>query len=135
MQTFVWLAGLWLSAFTSATILPGQSEAVFAAALHFQPQLWLAAWIAVSLGNILGGMLTVWLGRQLPVAPVSSRWASWLRWATRFGPASLLLSWVPLAGDLLCALAGWLRWPWMMVLLYLALGKIARYGVIVWLLI
>lgn len=135
MVTFSWLAGLWLSAFSSATVLPGNSEAVFAAALHFQPKLWLAAWIAVSVGNIMGGMLTVWMGRKLPVAPSSPRLARVLFWAQRLGPVSLLLSWVPVVGDALCGLAGWLRWPLGAVLLCLSLGKIARYGVMVWLII
>lgn len=135
METFVWLAGLWVSALSSATLLPGNSEVVFAAALHFQPQLWPMAWLAVSIGNIMGGMITVWMGRALSTAPQLTRLQRYLTWAQRLGPASLLFSWVPVLGDALCALAGWLRWPQASVLLYLSLGKIARYGVIVWLLI
>ncbi|WP_373974505.1 DedA family protein [Chitinibacter sp. SCUT-21] len=138
MQTVAWLLGLWFSAFSSATILPGNSEAVFAAALHFQPQLWLLAWVAVSIGNIMGGLLTVWMGRKLPAAPTlthSPRLARCLDWAQRLGPMSLLLSWVPVVGDALCGLAGWLRWPVWPVVVCLSLGKIARYGVMVWMLI
>ncbi|QLG88375.1 DedA family protein [Chitinibacter bivalviorum] len=135
MTTLSWLAGLWLSAFSSATILPGNSEAVFAAALHFQPQLWLAAWLVVSIGNIMGGAMTAWLGWRVPAPPKQSRLTPYLRHAERLGPISLLLSWVPVVGDALCALAGWLRWPWLAVLIYLSLGKIARYGVMVWLLL
>jgi membrane protein YqaA with SNARE-associated domain len=136
MQTLSWLAGLWLSAFSSATVLPGNSEAVFAAALHFQPQLWLAAWIAASLGNIMGGLLTVWMGRKLPQLPSRSpRLTAWLAWGQRLGPVSLLLSWVPVLGDALCAVAGFLRWPLVSVAIYLSLGKIARYGVMAWLII
>ncbi|WP_410497568.1 YqaA family protein [Chitinibacter sp. S2-10] len=135
MSTLSWLAGIWLSAFTSATILPGNSEAVFAAALHFQPQLWLLAWLVVSIGNILGGLLTIFMGRKLLRAPDSARHAQWLQAAQRYGPISLLFSWVPLLGDALCGLAGYCRWPWFSSVLYLSAGKIARYGVIVWVLI
>lgn len=35
-----------------------------------------------------------------------------LGWLQRFGPAALLLSWLPIVGDLMCVLAGWLRMPW-----------------------
>ena len=118
-----WLAGLFASAFVSATILPGNSEASLIAALHFKPELGLLAVAVASLGNILGGALTVWLGRRLPVAPQSR----WTQWAQRIGVISLLLSWVPLIGDALCGLAGWLRWPWLSVLVYMSVGKVLRY--------
>ena len=39
----------------------------------------------------------------------------------------------PLLGDALCVAAGWLRLPWWPCLLWLALGKTARYAVLVWL--
>jgi len=46
----------------------------------------------------------------------------------RFGARILLLSWLPLVGDPLCAVAGWLRidfWPSVM---YMAIGKLLRYS-------
>ncbi len=42
----------------------------------------------------------------------------------------LLLSWVPVIGDPLCAAAGWVRVPWHRALLFITLGKIARYTVV-----
>ena len=32
-----------------------------------------------------------------------------LQWLQRFGPKACLLSWLPVVGDPLCAVAGWLR--------------------------
>ena len=32
-----------------------------------------------------------------------------LRWLRRFGPKACLLSWLPIVGDPLCAVAGWLQ--------------------------
>ena len=49
------------------------------------------------------------------------------------GAPVLALSWVPLLGDALCVAAGWLRLPWWPCLLWLSLGKTARYAVLVWL--
>lgn len=112
-----------MSAFVSATVLPGNSEAALLAALHFKPELGLLAVAVASLGNILGGLLTVWLGRRLPPAPPKA----YLQRLQRLGPVSLLLSWLPIVGDALCGLAGWLRWPWLAVIVYLAMGKILRY--------
>jgi membrane protein YqaA with SNARE-associated domain len=122
-ETALWLGALFASAFVSATILPGNSEAALLAALHFKPQLGLLAVAVASLGNILGGMLTVWLGRRIPPAPPKP----YLQRLQQLGPISLLLSWLPLVGDALCGVAGWLRWPWLAVIAYLAVGKILRY--------
>ena len=45
----------------------------------------------------------------------------------RYGAATLLLSWMPVIGDLLCLLAGWMRISWGPVLFFLCLGKALRY--------
>ena len=48
----------------------------------------------------------------------------------RYGTPALLLAWVPLIGDALCLAAGWLRLnPWQAAL-FMAIGKLARYGLI-----
>jgi membrane protein YqaA with SNARE-associated domain len=48
----------------------------------------------------------------------------------RHGAPALLLAWAPIIGDALCAAAGWLRLPWLPCLLWMALGKGARYLVV-----
>ena len=50
-----------------------------------------------------------------------------LRWLERFGPKACLLSWLPGVGDPLCAVAGWLKFPFWPCALYMAIGKFARY--------
>lgn len=121
-----WLAGLFGSAFVSATVLPGNSEAALLALLHFRPEIAPWAVMAATLGNVLGGLTTVWLGRRLPQAPQGRA----VDIARRIGPFSLVLSWLPLAGDALCGVAGWLRWPWLPVIAWITLGKAARYAVL-----
>jgi hypothetical protein len=51
-------------------------------------------------------------------------------WVHRFGARILLLSWLPVIGDPLCAMAGWLRLPWLPCLIFMMLGKFARYLVL-----
>ncbi|VFS63654.1 Inner membrane protein yqaA [Kluyvera cryocrescens] len=51
-------------------------------------------------------------------------------WLRRYGAATLLLSWMPVIGDLLCLLAGWMRISWGPVLFFLCLGKALRYVVV-----
>lgn len=50
----------------------------------------------------------------------------------RYGQPSLLLSWVPLVGDALVALAGGLRVPFASFTLWVILGKATRYAVVAW---
>lgn len=51
-------------------------------------------------------------------------------WVHRFGAPILLLSWLPVVGDPLCAVAGWLRLPWLSCLIFIVIGKFARYLVL-----
>jgi membrane protein YqaA with SNARE-associated domain len=39
----------------------------------------------------------------------------------------MLLSWVPGVGDPLCTLGGWLKLPFWPSVMYMAIGKLARY--------
>jgi membrane protein YqaA with SNARE-associated domain len=124
------LAGLFLSAFLAATLLPGGSELALLAYLGWQPgALWSAIAVA-SVGNTLGGITSVAIGRFLPQMP-PDRWSERARsWVERYGAVILVLSWLPLIGDALCVLAGWLRLKWAPVTGWMALGKTLRYLVL-----
>jgi membrane protein YqaA with SNARE-associated domain len=124
------LAGLFLSAFVSATVLPGNSEIALFAFLKAFPDRVAAAIAVATVGNTLGGLTTYGLGRLLPEGRVPSERA--LAWVRRYGALALLLSWVPLVGDALCAAAGWLRVKWWAALAAMAAGKLARYGALAW---
>ena len=50
-----------------------------------------------------------------------------LAWLRRFGPKACLLSWLPVVGDPLCAVAGWLRLPFWPCVGWMALGKFLRF--------
>lgn len=124
------LIGLFLSAFISATVLPGGSEAVLFALVKLHPeQLW-PAFAAATVGNVLGGMSTYALARLLPervLEKISPRSVDWLQ---RHGSPALVLSWLPLIGDALCLAAGWLRFSVWPCVAWVSLGKAARYGVV-----
>jgi membrane protein YqaA with SNARE-associated domain len=117
------LWGLFASSFLSATLLPGNSELVFVALLHHAPELEGTALAVATLGNTLGGMSSYFVGRLLP-KPHEGRAVAWL---ARYGPATLLLSWVPVIGDGLCVASGWLRQNVAAATMFIAAGKFARY--------
>ncbi len=119
------LAALFASAFVSATVLPGNSEIVLVAVLRAFPERFAQAIALATLGNTLGGLTTYGVGRLIPQRKVPDGRA--LAWVRRYGAVALLLSWVPLIGDALCAAAGWLRVPLWSSALALLIGKLARY--------
>ncbi len=129
------LWGLFLSAFVSSTLFPGGSEVVLGAlASRSRHDPWLLLSIA-SLGNTLGALTTWLLGylvaRRLPLeARLSEKRQRALARVRHWGSPALLLSWLPVVGDPLCFAAGFLRLPFFASLLFIALGKIARYAVI-----
>jgi membrane protein YqaA with SNARE-associated domain len=122
------LATLFVAAFVSATVLPGNSEIVLLAVLGSFPERALEAIVVGTIGNTLGGATTYGIGRLLPHRAAPSPRA--LAWVRRHGALALLLSWVPLIGDALCLAAGWLHVPFRAALLAMAAGKLARYAVV-----
>jgi membrane protein YqaA with SNARE-associated domain len=87
--------------------------------------------LVATAGNTLGGAVTWWMG--LASKQVVSRYQHSktnlraLDWLERLGPKACLLSWLPVVGDPLCAVAGWLKLPFWPCVIYMALGKLARY--------
>jgi len=120
------LAGLLLVSFLSATLLPGGSELVLLALVMRHPEQTAAAFTLATLGNTLGGLSSYLIGRLIP----QKKQLKGLSVMQRWGSPALLLSWVPLIGDPLCVAAGWLRLNPLWSLLFIAVGKFARYWVI-----
>ncbi|MDM4766263.1 YqaA family protein [Pelomonas sp. SE-A7] len=128
----VGLSAIFVIAFVSATLLPLGSEPAVFGLVKLSPELFWPAVLVATVGNTLGGALTWWMGygaerlteRALHRKPTEARALAWLH---RFGAKACLLSWLPLVGDPLCAVAGWLRLPFWPCVLYMAIGKFARY--------
>ena len=95
------LGALFIAAFASATVLPANSEIVLVAVLKAHPDLAFAAIALATLGNTLGGLTTYGIGRLLPQRKGQDERAIAL--LRRYGAWALLLSWIPIVGDALCA--------------------------------
>lgn len=119
---------LFVATFISATVIPGGSEAVLLGAVAAQPDRTLEFVLIAMVGNTLGGMTGYLIGRFIPEKKKEGRALAWLH---KYGIWAVFFSWVPLFGDALPVAAGWLRLnPWLTAL-FVALGKGARYAVLV----
>lgn len=143
----VGLGAVFVIAFVSATLLPMGSEPAVFGLVKLRPDLFWPVMAVATLGNTLGGAVTWWMGRGARSA--RDRWrehahlpargeTTALRWLRRHGAKACLLSWLPVVGDPLCAVAGWLRLPFWPCVAFMAIGKGLRYltmtSALVWML-
>lgn len=117
--------------FISATLLPLGSEPVVFGLVTLNPDLFWPAIGVATLGNTLGGALTWAMGlashKVVDRYQHSKHHLKALDWLERLGPKACLLAWLPVVGDPLCAVAGWLKLPFWPCLAYMAVGKFGRY--------
>jgi membrane protein YqaA with SNARE-associated domain len=134
----IWeVLGLCMTAFLSATLLPGASEVALVAALKLGTMSPALAISVATFGNVAGSIVNWAIGRfgaryrdhpRFPISQARYEWISALY--QQWGVWSLLLSWLPIIGDPLTVVAGLLRTPFWLFLLLVTLGKLARYLVI-----
>lgn len=125
------LSTVFVVAFVSATLLPMGSEPAVFGLIKLNPELFWPAILVATVGNTLGGGVSWAMGygahQAIDKARGSRTHVQALGWLERFGPKACLLSWLPAVGDPLCAVAGWLKFPLLPCLLYMAIGKFLRY--------
>jgi membrane protein YqaA with SNARE-associated domain len=125
------LSSLFVVSFLSATLLPMGSEPAVFGLIKLSPELFWSAIAVATIGNTLGGVVTWWMGlashKVVDRYQHSAHHLRALEWLEKLGPKACLLAWLPVVGDPLCAVAGWLKLPFWPCLIYMALGKFARY--------
>ena len=139
MEAVASLAGMFAVAFGAATLLPFQSEIVFAA-LQLRAEVGIVALVVTaSLGNTAGSVVNYLVGlgverfRHRRWFPISERQLDRAqRWYARWGVWTLLLSWAPFADPITMA-AGVMRTRFWLFLVLVALAKTGRYVALAWL--
>ena len=133
------LSTVFVVSFVSATLLPMGSEPAVFGLVQLNPALFWPAILVATVGNTLGGGVSWWMGlgarkvvlrarrRKASKKPPSASEQKAMEWLKRFGPKACLLSWLPIVGDPLCAVAGWLRLPFWPCMGYMMVGKFLRY--------
>lgn len=131
----IWqLTGLFVVAFSAATLLPGGSEVALLGMAALTPHsIVTLLWVA-SIGNTLGSVLNYWLGRYalqyqdrtwFPISQADMVKAQ--GWFVRWGQGSMLLAWVPIIGDPLTFVAGVMQMRFWRFLILVAVSKTLRY--------
>ncbi|WP_158972862.1 YqaA family protein [Paraglaciecola sp. L3A3] len=129
---------LFLSAFISATLLPGSSEVVLSAMILQGNINLLLIWSAATAGNVLGSCVNYWLGTQVlrfkdkkwfPVTEQGLEKAE--KQFNRYGVYSLLFAWLPIVGDPLTVVGGIFKVRFRTFLLLITIGKGLRYLAII----
>ena len=127
------LSTLFVAAFVSATLVPVGSEPALFGLLKLNPDLLWSAIGVATLGNTLGGMVDWWMGYGAHEAVDRYRHSKThvkaIEWLERLGPKACLLAWLPVIGDPLCAVAGWLKLAFWPCVGYMLIGKLLRYVV------
>jgi membrane protein YqaA with SNARE-associated domain len=126
------LSTVFVVALISATLLPAGSEWAVFGLVKLEPSLFWPAMVVATAGNTVGGAISWWMGYGAERAyehlrhrkPAEARALQWLQ---RFGPKACVLSFLPVVGDPLCAVAGWLKLPFWPCVGYMAIGKFLRY--------
>ena len=125
------LTTLFIAAFVSATLLPVGSEPVLYGLLRLNPEMFWSAILVATAGNTLGGALDWGIGygahRVVDKYRHSRSHMKAIGWLEYLGPKACLLAWLPIVGDPLCAVAGWLKMPFWPCVAYMLLGKFLRY--------
>jgi membrane protein YqaA with SNARE-associated domain len=127
------LSTLFVVSFVSATLLPLGSEPALFGLIKLNPDLFWSAVLVATAGNTLGGMLDWWMGYA--AHKVVDRWGhsrahvKAVEWLEKLGPRACFLSFLPVVGDPLCAVAGWLRLPFWPCAAWMLVGKFLRYVV------
>jgi membrane protein YqaA with SNARE-associated domain len=137
----LWVYGsMFMAALIAGTFLPflpGSSEIVLAGLLANKQGDTTLLVASATAGNVLGAIINYVIGyfvselagkKWFPANEAQIERAS--DYFEHYGSWILLMSWAPLFGDLITAIAGLLRTDFRLFLILVTIGKLARYAVL-----
>lgn len=120
----------------AASIVPLASEPMLIALVRLRGDVLTPVLVATA-GNYAGACTTYWLARAAArrvgaVRKATAGHARAIALVERLGQPALLLSWVPIVGDAIVAVAGAVGIRFLPFSLWVAAGKLARYATVGW---
>ena len=134
---YLGIPGMFLAGLLAGTVVPFSSEIVLVAllAVGIDP---LALMIAATIGNWIGGMTTFgigWLGKtkwlEKYFGVSHQKIISYKARIKKWGSYWAILSWLPIAGNVLTAALGFFKAPKYGVAFWMFVGKVGRYVVLI----
>ncbi len=130
------LFGLFISSFLSATVIPFSSEFVLSFMILNGFDIYLTILIA-TIGNWLGGLSSYLIGRLGKWTIIEKYFGvdknkvfNFKLKVDRWGSVLAFFSWLPVIGDVIAVSLGFFRTNFILVSIWMLLGKILRY--IIW---
>ena len=130
------LFGLFISSFLSATVVPFSSEFVLSFMILNGFDIYLTILIA-TIGNWLGGLSSYLIGRLGKWTIIEKYFGvdknkvfNFKLKVDRWGSVLAFFSWLPIIGDVIAVSLGFFRTNFILVSIWMLLGKILRY--IIW---
>jgi membrane protein YqaA with SNARE-associated domain len=124
---------LFFWSFVAATFFPISSE-IFLANIIRQNNLILIPVIVATIGNVLGGIVTFymgWIGGEIALKKTSiknkNRFDKSQKIIQKYGTYSMILAWTPFIGDIIVLLGGAFKLPVLSSILWMTIGKFLRY--------
>ena len=126
------------TAFLAASILPVGSEPLFIYYLGDQKVNWMVLLFVASLGNSLGSLSTYYFGKIFPFETALKKLSIKKKhfdkvsnFLQKRSSVYAFLCFVPVFGDVFAFYYGTQRWPVFRFLIFMGLGKIFRYYLLV----
>jgi membrane protein YqaA with SNARE-associated domain len=129
---------LFISSFLAATLIPFSSDAVVAGMLVLGYNSFYTVLFATA-GNTLGGLSGYGLGRlgkwewiEKYFKMNSDKVTKTMLRIKHYTALAAFLTWLPFVGDIIAVALGFMRAPFLKVLLFMTAGKLSRYLLIVY---
>lgn len=131
--------GMFLAGLLAGTVVPFSSEVVLVGLILLGFDA-IPLLIVASIGNWIGGMTTYWVGLQGKTdwlekyfGVSKKKLINFKSRLNKWGSYWALLSWVPIAGNVITAALGFFRVPIIPVAVFMMIGKVLRYAILIYL--
>lgn len=128
--------GIFLAAFIASTILPAPSELIILLAFEAHFDVYAVITVA-TLGNVLGSLTNYYIGYYSNSKKLIKKFklndkkiSYWSVKTAKYGSWIGLLAWIPIIGDPLMAILGFLKVRIIPLSVMITIGKLGRYIVV-----